>query len=100
MSGYGVVALIGWMVPFAFFVWGFAVYYSIVTAINSKRSDEEPQHLNKWPMPLWWLNVFQVHTQYRRYYPDGTLMRRYWLIELAAWGCFALVAILSFLLVK
>ncbi len=67
------------------------LHYEIVVAINQKRTGEKPLDcLGFFPRPTSSWTVFSI---YRSCYPNGNLLRRYWLVIGGELLCFALTVL-------
>jgi hypothetical protein len=89
MTLFGTLALLCWLAFFASILWGLTIHYKIVEAVNTKRPGEEPLDM----MNVRGSPAYKVWSLYRAYFPGGTLLRRYALVQTSAFVWFGLAAV-------
>ena len=64
--------------------------FAIVDAVNAKLSSEDQFSQFGWYLP----KTLRLHSEYRRLYPDGTLLRRQGILAMLSLSCGILAAAL------
>ena len=65
-------------------------YFAIIEAVNSKLKDGEQFELLGW----WIGKTLRLHSEYRRLYPSGNLLRRQGYYFLAGAACLSIITVL------
>jgi hypothetical protein len=94
MTLFGTLALLSWIAFFGSVLWGLTIQFKIVEAVNSKRPGEES--LDMFSNLFRGITHYKVFSLYRAYFPEGKLLRKYWLITFVGVFWFGLAAAFLF----